>query len=989
MSQVTPPLPPDPGNDALSTTIFSLDEPPVIETVTFIPDTLYDGVNYTANKVLAIVTDNSEINLVKLNYSKTQGIYNNEINLSNTSGNNWEADLSINESGSFYCKITATDNSFQSVISDELLFIIQEGIPDPPSNLLANNITQNSFTLEWEASTKATSYFLEVSESSNFSNLVFNNNIGNVSSFDVTVPATSNTYYIRLKAIRETVSLESSSIETMVNMPDLEPTNHVENFRLQQQNRNSFSLQWDYSVGEVAHNGYALIISNTTPQLPNDGEAFTEDYDLYNGNGFIAIEDTSTSFQITIPGFEEEWSCMLIPFSGAESAINYKTDGTVPQITLFTPINDLPNAWINELHYDNEGTDTDENIEIIIENSAQYSIADFQLLLYNGSNGELQSSGTKNFPEIPDGSNGTFDIFVIPVPAIQNGPEAVALTYKSDIIQFLSFEGTFIATEGAASNLLSEDIGVEESTSTTPGFSLQLTGTGERYGDFVWQEPMQSTFGTTNTTQTLTASISNETSWLGVISESWDAPANWSNGVPQVNSKAIIPAGCSFYPALTTLVNCKTLVLESDASLVGQEYLPASTVLYVKRDLLAGRWQYITPPVQSTSSNIFQPTLGATYLITFNNTEPIDGNIWSYLQDQSLPLKPMNGYGLLSTREDLEILFIGTPIQQSVYKNLSYSLNGNNWNFIGNPYLGSLKWDSGTIVNTTNSAYIFDPVNKTYITIDSDGKINGGTEDGYIPSMQGFFVESVSAVTSSLDISSTVNSNQLFYKSTTIEEFVQIKVKGINGYDFATVKFSDNNDDAFNEFEDSRKLLYSEIGVPQVFFTSQNEKISIMQLNTYPQNLPLSISISDNADVTLGYIISESFNDSIDIILKDAASGEEYDIRNQQESTFTIEKGENNNRFSFSFRKKSGSTITSTPDLSNDQIRIFAIEGCIKITSSEPINGTIDIYNITGQKIITKQSNGNSTFNIPVGKGVFIIRITDGMENFSKKVIVK
>jgi len=45
------------------------------------------------------------------------------------------------------------------------------------------------------------------------------------------------------------------------------------------------------------------------------------------------------------------------------------------------------NAWINEFHYDNAGTDVNESIEIVIENPGSYSLADFSVVLYNGNNG--------------------------------------------------------------------------------------------------------------------------------------------------------------------------------------------------------------------------------------------------------------------------------------------------------------------------------------------------------------------------------------------------------------------------------------------------------------------------------------------------------------------------------------------------------------------------------------------------------------------------
>jgi hypothetical protein len=866
---------------------------------------MYDGADFLLNMVSVVATDDGAVSSVTVNYSTSQGSYDNEIALSNTDVNTWEAALGINEPGTFYYKITATDNSFQSVSSEEQTFVISEGIHE----VLAD-----------------------------------------------------------------------------------EPTNHAGNLTLENQNRNNFTIGWDNNIGETAHNGFVLIISTGTLTIPVDGEMFTEDYNLNDGYGLIAIADSLTSVHITIPGYETEWSCMLIPYSGTETVINYKTDETIPQITLYTPLNDMPNAWINELHYDNDGTDIDEKVEVVIENSSDFNLTDFKLLLYNGSNGELQSSGIKTFPELPEETNGTYDIFVIPVSSIQNGPEAIALVYQSNIIQFLSYEGTVYATEGDANNITSVDIGVEETTSTTPGYSLQLTGTGDGYDDFVWQEPQQLTFGAVNTNQSLTASVRDETTWNGSVSENWNIPENWSNGVPQSDTKVVIPAECGFYPTPTEQVHCKTLVLESDASLAGQEYLPESTILYIKRNLQAGRWQYLTPPTAGTTSHIFEPALGAIYLISYNNNEPTDGTTWSYLQEPSLMLNPMEGYGILSTREDLELEFIGSPLQQNVSKPLFYNLDGNNWNFIGNPFLGSIKWDYATVENTTNSAYLFDPENKTYITIDSDGKINGGTEDGYIAPMQGFFVESISSATSVLDISSTVNSAHHFLKSNTLEEeFVQIKVKGTNGCDNATVKFSDNNSDIFDKLEDSRKLLYSDIGVPQVFFTSDNEKISVMQLKNYTENLPLSISITDDTEITMETTISETFNDSITVILNNSVTGEAINIRENREITLNLEEGDNSNRFFLSFIKKNGSTtetITSNPTLNEENTNIYSVENGIKIVSDEFTKSTIDVYSVTGQKIVNRQLQGYSTCTIQTGKGVFIIKLTNGKKVFAQKVVV-
>ena len=68
---------------------------------------------------------------------------------------------------------------------------------------------------------------------------------------------------------------------------------------------------------------------------------------------------------------------------------------------------------------------------------------------------------------------------------------------------FLSYEGTFDATDGPALGLTSTDIGVAESSTTPVGNSLQLTGTGTTYGDFTWAAAQPATFDDINTGQNI------------------------------------------------------------------------------------------------------------------------------------------------------------------------------------------------------------------------------------------------------------------------------------------------------------------------------------------------------------------------------------------------------------------------------------------------------------------------------------------------------
>jgi hypothetical protein len=152
-------------------------------------------------------------------------------------------------------------------------------------------------------------------------------------------------------------------------------------------------------------------------------------------------------------------------------------------------------ARISELHYDNSGSDVNERVEIDAE--AGTSASGWSLLFYNGSGGGVYASvalsGT--FGDFGDGSGR--GPLVVDQPGIQNGsPDGLALVDPNGfVVEFLSYEGSFTATDGAAAGLASTDIGVAEGGSTPADFSLQRCPGAN--GD-AWEPPQLNTFDAAN-----------------------------------------------------------------------------------------------------------------------------------------------------------------------------------------------------------------------------------------------------------------------------------------------------------------------------------------------------------------------------------------------------------------------------------------------------------------------------------------------------------
>ncbi len=159
-------------------------------------------------------------------------------------------------------------------------------------------------------------------------------------------------------------------------------------------------------------------------------------------------------------------------------------------------------VFINEIHYDNLGADSGEAIEVA--GHAGMDLTGWKFVLYNGTNGAAYHTEDLH-GSLPDQEEGFGTLaFAFSSAVMQNGaPDGIALVDLADaVVEFISYEGTFSASDGPASGMVSTDIHVAETTNTPVGYSLQLTGAGMLPGDFTWAQAQPQTFGAINTGQT-------------------------------------------------------------------------------------------------------------------------------------------------------------------------------------------------------------------------------------------------------------------------------------------------------------------------------------------------------------------------------------------------------------------------------------------------------------------------------------------------------
>lgn len=119
---------------------------------------------------------------------------------------------------------------------------------------------------------------------------------------------------------------------------------------------------------------------------------------------------------------------------------------------------------INEINYDPSGQDMGEFVEIRVE--FEKDISNMSVVLYNGNDAKVYDTTAltaSNVTATTDATN-TYTYYVIDYPSngIQNGVDAIALVDGTDVIEFLSYEGTFTAADGPANGKESLDIGAAQ-----------------------------------------------------------------------------------------------------------------------------------------------------------------------------------------------------------------------------------------------------------------------------------------------------------------------------------------------------------------------------------------------------------------------------------------------------------------------------------------------------------------------------------------------
>lgn len=227
--------------------------------------------------------------------------------------------------------------------------------------------------------------------------------------------------------------------------------------------------------------------------LPVNGAADGITADLLVGAQTIPIPGLSfvagpSQAAGTVPLSADVMGLSIAPDATFELRIHFNAGGTTGAMPT--------DVFVNEFHYDNASNDSGEFVEIAVGPGFTGALSDVSLVFYNGNGGVAYPVNVtyplSSFTVGATTASGHRLFHMMFSDFIQNGaPDgfAVVNTATAQVLQFLSYEGSFTATNGPAMGMISTNIGFTQGGSDPVGLAaIGLFGSGGSASDFTWKK---------------------------------------------------------------------------------------------------------------------------------------------------------------------------------------------------------------------------------------------------------------------------------------------------------------------------------------------------------------------------------------------------------------------------------------------------------------------------------------------------------------------
>lgn len=436
--------------------------------------------------------------------------------------------------------------------------------------------------------------------------------------------------------------------------------------------------------------------------------------------------------------------------------------------------------------------------------------------------------------------------------------------------------------------------------------------------------------------------------------------------------------------------------------------LTVSGVTHVQQFLTgasgSGRdWWYIATPVTGAKTDIFalQP-IGGINKMGYYQENKEGGPAYVQITNTTTTLLPGVGYALNIGGGDSVFTFSGTLNNESITLNptrtgTTHAKRG--FNLIGNPYPSYLNWQSVSAASNNTRPTIWyrtrSGTEMTFGTYSASTDFTLGNAKRNIPPLQAFWMrvnvdgsDGVISLSNSMRLHDNAVGNPLKAPKETEKQFIRLMVSnGVNQDETVIVSIADAHDGY--DFYDSEKMTNNNVNIPEIFTLAGDEELVINALNSivHGKDLVLGFRPGKLGEFTIG--LTDISNIDYEVVLNDKLIGEEKVLALGEYYSFSSDAQATNERFSILFRTPGS---TNEIETMSSSLKIFTNSENHIVIQTEKLNAesNVNIYNLTGQRLVSTQLNGVETvINTNMAPGIYLVTISDGLSLTTRPVLIK
>jgi|GEM_PF-1904269 len=525
--------------------------------------------------------------------------------------------------------------------------------------------------------------------------------------------------------------------------------------------------------------------------------------------------------------------------------------------------------------------------------------------------------------------------------------------------------------------------------------------------------------------------------WDGSAGNDWNNKDNWTpDFVPGACTDVTIPATAASFPTLSAAATINSIIIESGASILGNEFLTVTAKTTVDRTITNNnKWHFLSSPVAGQPIwPDFAPaptgnplSFGATGwnwdFYYFNPKAPNTGLYWVNLRNNdgtynngvineassfagfgpSVPaFTTGKGYLVAYTSAWASKHTFTGPLNRGTVNMpviSALAAGGSDFNLLGNPYPSSIDWKADNGWTRSNLAtgsgggydyWVFNDNSGNYGVYNSGSASSSGTlgVSQNIAPCQAFFVQA--AATGSISATDEVrtHSTQQWLKNEITENnLIRLKITtdANSYYDEMIVEFNP-------KFAGSGSAkfwgFYTE--APEIYTVADGNNYSIRVFDELTDDLQVNIAVKTGIDAnyTIKATNISEFELANKIMLQDLKTGILTDLKQSSSYTFQANAGDDANRF----RLIVGSPVSIPEQADNNEFTVYVSDNSIYIlneTTTEPFQ--VMVSNMAGQQLIKTRLSGSTQHRIDIPRvpGVYVVTVVSEGQLRSKKVVLR